>query len=83
MEELYLVSVIERGEDGDDFYTDFRLFQSEKDADEFYLKNLNTFMNEMNGVEFDDCLVGEGKNTFTWNGSGNHWEIHKTTLTAQ
>jgi hypothetical protein len=77
---VYLVSVIERGEDGDDFYTDFRLFSSEKDANDFYLKNLNTFMNEMKDVEFDDCLMGENKNTFTWNGSENHWEIQKSEL---
>lgn len=77
---VYLVSVIERGEDEDDFYTDFRLFSSEKDANDFYLKNLNNFMNEMKDVEFDDCLMGENKNTFTWNGSENHWEIQKSEL---
>lgn len=77
---VYLVSVIERGEDEDDFYTDFRLFSSEKDANNFYLEILNAFMNEMKDVEFDDCLMGENKNTFTWNGSENHWEIQKSEL---
>lgn len=77
---VYLVSVIERGEDGDDFYTDFRLFSSEKDANDFYLESLNAFLNEMKDVEFDDCLMGENKNTFTWAGSENHWEIQKSEL---
>jgi hypothetical protein len=77
---VYLVSVIERDEDGDDLYTDFRLFSSEKDANNFYLEILNAFMKEMKDVEFDDCLMGENKNTFTWNGSENHWEIQKSEL---
>ena len=37
-------------------------------------------MNEKKDVEFDDCLMGENKNTFTWNGSENHWEIQKSEL---
>jgi hypothetical protein len=77
---VYLVSVIERSEDEDDLYTDFRLFSSEKDANNFYLEILNAFMNEKKDVEFDDCLMGENKNTFTWNGSENHWEIQKSEL---
>lgn len=77
---VYLVSVIVRVEDEDDFYTDFRLFSSKKDANDFYLKNLNAFMNERKDVEFDDCLMGENKNTFTWNDSKNHWEIQKSEL---
>lgn len=77
---VYLVSVIERSEDEDDLYTDFRLFSSEKDANNFYLEILNAFTNEKKDVEFDDCLMGENKNTFTWNGSENHWEIQKSEL---
>lgn len=83
MNNLYLVSVIERGEDGDDFYTDSRLFSTKESADKFYTINLNTFQEEMKDVCFDDCLMAENRNTFTWNGSGNHWEIHLTELSPE
>ena len=77
---VYLVSVIEHSEEENDLYTDFRLFSSEKDANNFYLEILNAIIKKKKDVEFDDFHMGENKNTFTWNGSENHWEIQKSEL---
>lgn len=77
----YLVSIIERNvEEGDDLFTDFRLFSAEEAARDFYSNNLKTYMKENNEVVFDDCLMGENKNTFTSCGGGRHWEIQLTEL---
>ena len=77
----YLVSIIERKvEEGDDLFTDFRLFSAEEAARDFYSNNLKTYMKENNEVVFDDCLMGENKNTFTSCGGGRHWEIQLTEL---
>ena len=77
----YLVSIIERNvEEGDDLFTDFRLFSAEEAARDFYFNNLKTYMKENNEVVFDDCLMGENKNTFTSCGGGRHWEIQLTEL---
>lgn len=77
----YLVSIIERNvEEGDDLFTDFRLFQTEEEAKNFYSNNLKAYMEENKDVVFDDGLVGESRNTFTSCGGGRHWEIQLTEL---
>lgn len=84
MNKLYLVSAIERNiDEGPDFYTDFRLFYSEKDADNAYSAILDNFISQMKDVRFDDCFMGDGINTFTWNDGGCHWEIQKAAIIAQ
>lgn len=77
----YLVSIIERNvEEGDDLLTDFKLFQTEMEAKYFYSNNLKAYMEENKEVVFDDCLMGENRNTFTSCGGGIHWEIQLTEV---
>ena len=77
----YLVSIIERNvEEGDDLFTDFRLFSAEEAARDFYSNNLKAYMEENKEVVFDDCLMGENRNTFTSCGGGRHWEIQLTEV---
>ena len=77
----YLVSIIERNvEEGDDLFTDFKLFQTEMEAKDFYSNNLKAYMEENKEVVFDDCLMGENRNTITSCGGGRHREIQLTEV---
>lgn len=82
----YLVSVIECAEEDDNkFFTDFRLFSSREKAEYFYNENLETFLSEK-GEDFEwyDSDVEKRsdfqRNTYTWEGGANHWEIQLTEL---
>ena len=77
----YLVSVIEcDGEEDNNFFTDFRLFSSRKEAEDYYNNNLKEFLPEK-GDDFElyDSHVEKRsdfqRNTYTWEWGINHWEI--------
>lgn len=82
----YLVSVIEYAEEDDNnFFTDFRLFPSRKEAEDFYNENLEAFLSEKaHGFSWYDWDVERRsdfqRNTYTWEGGANHWEIQLTEL---
>lgn len=81
MNKLYLVSVIERGEDGDDFYTDFHVFTMREDAEDFYKKEHEHFLaNFGDDNDWDDTTEEDNHVTYTWADGENHWEIHLTEL---
>ena len=82
----FLVSVIEYAEqDGNNNFTDFRLFSSREKAEDYYNKNLETFLSEKGyGFSWYDWDVEKQsdfqRNTYTWEGGANHWEIQLTEL---
>lgn len=85
----YLVSIIEYAEEEDNNnFTDFRLFSSRKKAEDYYNDNLKAFLSEK-GKDFEwyDSSVEKRsdsqRNTYTWEGGANHWEIQLTELSEE
>lgn len=83
MNTMYLVSVIERGEDEYELFTDFRLFTSRSKAEEYFNHNLEDFQNEKYGYDFDYESQQNWHCIFAWNGDANNWEIRLTELTPE
>lgn len=82
----YLVSIIEYAEEEDNNnFTDFRLFSSREKAEDYYNHNLESFLSEKSygfswyyrDVERTSDFQ---RNTYTWEGGANHWEIQLTEL---
>lgn len=82
----YLVSVIECAEEDDsEFFTGFCLFSSREKAEDYYNDNLKAFLCEKgDNFEWYDSDVEKTndfqRNTYTWEGGANHWEIQLTEL---
>ena len=85
----YLVSIIECAEEEDNNnFTDFRLFSSREKAENYYNQNLESFLSEKGyGFEWYDQDVEKRsdsqRNTYTWEGGANHWEIQLTELSEE